>query len=162
MCVVLSPCLCACVTYRMCPCAVWGPHCGFLFLPTIFLCPPSLPPTLSKLPYTPFSLSLPVRKKWTIWPLVAAITFSLMNSLPLRLSFHILTGLFSLPAPLFSLEMITLWLTSSARGQGGSQASTGSHTYTYMYYIYVHTAAQSVSSMFGSSHMSLYSHSSLK
>ena len=122
----LGVCGFVCVEHTECVLVQFEAHIVvFSSSPPIFLCPPSLslalslsplflqshPPSLApSLPSTSsfqialhslLSLSLPVRKKWTIWPLVAAITFSLVNSPPLRLSFHILPGLFSLPAPLF-------------------------------------------------------------
>lgn len=110
-----SVCVCKALNVSLCSLrpTLWfslPPYQSFSVLPPSlslqFHPPPSLFPNC--LPHSLLSLSLvlPVRKKWTIWPLVAAITFSLMNSPSLRLSFHILTSLFSLPAPLFSLEMI--------------------------------------------------------
>lgn len=125
-------CVFAC---RTCPCAVWGPHCGFLFLPTnlslssLCFCSFTLPPPLFKLPYTPFSLFAGQEE-------VNNMTFSrsdniLPHEFPTAPAFisHSHQFVFAPGSSVFPRNDHpgTRWLTSSTRGQGASRASAGSH-----------------------------------
>ena len=83
VCVVFCPSLCVCGTCRMCPCAVWGPHCGFLFLPTN-LSLSSLPLSLSLFAVSP-SLARPLPPLHLLFPNCLTLP-SLSLSLSLSLS----------------------------------------------------------------------------
>lgn len=112
-------CVCVCVWFRMCPWWVWGPH--HFFTPLIF--------SLSSLHFfcnlTSHAPSSPLPSKLLSPSLVSPPSASLsltgcqeelnnmtfnhdgnMNSPAARLFFHVLADLFSLPAPVFLLEMI--------------------------------------------------------
>lgn len=147
--VVFSERLCVCVKHWMCPCAVWGPHCGFLFLPTnlslsslpLFLCSftPPAPQPLSKLPSTLLSLPL---SRTACQEEVNNMTFGCSDNIlpyefPVTPAFlsHSHQFVFAPGASVFlrNDHLGTRWLTSSSRGAGRKSGLRGvTHTDIYM------------------------------